>query len=212
MEKTVILESMYLPPIEYFCILSQFEKVNLEVHESYTKQSYRNRCRILGPNGIQSLSIPLEHGSKSMADACISYRLKWWKEHWRSLETAYNRSPYMLYYKDELQELYFSETKGLLDFNAGLLEFCLKKTGINIEIGQTSAFKSTYNYDSIVDLRGMIHPKKDWKAEGFYRAQHYYQQFDVVFEPNLSIIDLLMMCGPESGRIIKSSVGKVFHE
>ena len=56
--KTVYLSSAYLAPIEYYAKLLAYDKVFIEQHDHYVKQTYRNRCTIAAPDGELVLSIP----------------------------------------------------------------------------------------------------------------------------------------------------------
>ena len=48
--KTVFLSSAYLAPVEYYSKLVTYDKVFIEQHDHYMKQTYRNRCTIAGPD------------------------------------------------------------------------------------------------------------------------------------------------------------------
>ena len=63
MHYDLLLSTALAPPISYFTLLyhHQSGRVGLEAAEHYIKQSYRNRCYILGPNGVQPLSITEEN-------------------------------------------------------------------------------------------------------------------------------------------------------
>ena len=54
-----VFSSHYLGPIEYYFHLINCKNVTIDTYENYVKQTYRNRCCILSPNGIQNLTIPL---------------------------------------------------------------------------------------------------------------------------------------------------------
>ena len=56
--KTAYLSSAYLAPVEYYTKLLAYDKIFIEQHDHYMKQTYRNRCTITGPDGELSLSIP----------------------------------------------------------------------------------------------------------------------------------------------------------
>ena len=56
--KTAYLSSAYLAPVEYYTKLLAYDKVFVEQHDHYIKQTYRNRCTIAGPSGELALSIP----------------------------------------------------------------------------------------------------------------------------------------------------------
>ena len=53
------LSTAYLPPVSYFCKLYHYNQIGIEIYSNYTKQTYRNRCNIIGANGIMPLSIPI---------------------------------------------------------------------------------------------------------------------------------------------------------
>ena len=48
--KTAYLSSAYLAPVEYYTKLLAYDKIFIEQHDHYMKQTYRNRCTITGPN------------------------------------------------------------------------------------------------------------------------------------------------------------------
>lgn len=52
------LSSAYLAPVEYYTKLLEYDKIYVEQHDHYIKQTYRNRCTIAGPDGELALSIP----------------------------------------------------------------------------------------------------------------------------------------------------------
>ena len=100
-----ILSTAYLPPIEYFAMILQSGAWKIENHEHYIKQSYRNRCNIITANGLLNLSIPVNKTDGNhtfIHDIRISYLSNWQSNHWRAIESAYNKSPFFLYYRDDL--------------------------------------------------------------------------------------------------------------
>lgn len=198
MTKKLILSTAYLPPVDYMAALLVADEILIEADESYSKQTYRNRCRIAGPNGVQSLSVPVRKGSKGdphVAGMQITNDEDWRKLHWKSLETAYNSSPYFFYYQDEFLAFYEKKYTHLLDFNTDLLKLLLEFFQFEKEICFTTEFHKSY--DDTLDLRNIIHPKK---ANLLSDYPPYMQVFDdrLGFQANLSILDLLFNKGPES--------------
>ena len=194
----IILSSFYLPPIEYFARIINTGSVKVELFETYIKQSYRNRCHIYTANGLLALSIPVHktNGNHTMIkDIEISYMDNWQANHWGAIESAYNKSPFFLYYKDDLKHFYSKTWEYLWEYNADLTQFLLKK----LKIKQTISFTDDFvvPIDITNDLRYNINPKLECKDISF---PEYYQVFETKFGfmPNLSIIDLLFNEGPES--------------
>ena len=120
---TPLLTSAYLAPIRYYARLYAAKQVVIETHEHYVKQTYRNRCLIAGPNGVQALTVPIEKpafGKAAMRDIRISDHGNWRHLHWNALQSSYERSPFFDYYADDLRPFYENHIEFLLDFNEGL--------------------------------------------------------------------------------------------
>ena len=43
--KVAYLSSAYLAPVEYYSKLLNYDKIFIEQHDHYMKQTYRNHCR-----------------------------------------------------------------------------------------------------------------------------------------------------------------------
>ena len=109
--ETSLLSTAYFPPIEYFAVIANSRKVEIESGEMYQKQSYRTRCHINGANGLLVLTVPVlrsavkDEGSSHKiptADLKIDYSKPWILQHKRALEAAYMSSPFFEYYMDEI--------------------------------------------------------------------------------------------------------------
>ncbi len=194
MEQDVnIFPIFYFPPISYFKDWIKSKEIELEKWENFQKQTYRNRCKILGPNGVQKLIIPtLHNGTRLYKDIQISYSENWQKEHIKSLEAAYRRSPYFEFYEDDIIPLLESKEKFLLDFNFKILEQLLSILQIENEIRFTTQYKSEYLYD----YRDSFNAKKEQSVNMDSYSQVFNDRFS--FQPNLSILDLLFNLGPEA--------------
>ena len=197
----VVFPALYNGPVNYYARLVKQQKIVLEQYDSYTKQTYRNRCLIMGPNGIITLSIPVTRarGTKThMRDIRIDYDSNWNRIHWRSLVASYASSPFFEYLADEISPLYNKRFDFLIDLNQQLLEQTLGFLGREIPLKRSKTFTPI---DSVGDPRNFIHPKKDQAVEdpGFL-PEEYQQVFSdrLGFHPNLSILDLIFNVGPES--------------
>ena len=115
----MILPTAYLPPLSYMQALMS-EPATIEQMESFEKQTFRNRCLIRDAKGeIVRLTVPVgkvEH-KQLTRDIQISYQTRWQHQHWITLVSAYQHTPYFLYFADYLRPFYEKQYKWLLDLN-----------------------------------------------------------------------------------------------
>lgn len=199
----VLLSTAYLPPVEYFALLLS-ENAAIEREERYQKQSYRNRTVIMNGNGALNLIIPTIHDGRMgiVKDVRIEYVTPWQRAHWRSIESAYNNTPYYLYYKDALKPFFEREYEYLFDFNLQLIQTLMQLLRLDREIQTTTTF-TPYTSE---DTRLLIHPKHSRKEDYPFRLKTpYYQVFEdkFGFVPNLSVIDLLFNEGPQAATYLR---------
>ena len=125
----MVLPTTYLGSVEWYRqFLANPLAVQIEVMESFPKQTYRNRCTITTPDGPLTLSVPVKRAdSKQLTrDVEISYQQRWQHQHWIALVSAYKRTPYFDYYADFFRPFYEKETKFLVDLNEGLHEVIVR--------------------------------------------------------------------------------------
>ncbi|MCG8385716.1 MAG: WbqC family protein [Cytophagales bacterium] len=209
-KKTILADLHYLPSIEYFCLLDSYETIILENHEHFIKQTYRNRCHILGPNGRLTLSVPVIGGRKKIAmkDLRIDHDQKWSNNHWRAIQSAYGKSPFYEFFRDDFRAIFQKKEKFLVDLNCELLTLCLDLLGLKKKLIFSEKYENDPKRSNISDFRSVIHPKISFEQRVFYRPVPYPQVFGKDFVPNLSIIDLLMCEGPNSLAIVRKSTRK----
>ena len=193
----ILVSTAYLPPVEYFSVISQANEVLIEREENYTKQTYRNRCYILSAHGPQLLTVPILSGSvhkTAVKDIRIDYSKRWKQVHLRAMTASYNASPYFEYYFENIEKRISKDYKFLLDLNRELTEALLMMLNINKIISYTAEFEPV-GYEKY-DYRYKISPKEP----SSFIVKKYPQVFDTGsgFLPNLSILDLLFNTGPEA--------------
>jgi hypothetical protein len=210
----IILPTAYLPPVSWWVTAVHSGNILLEYQETYPKQTYRNRCHIYSANGRQALSIPVTKpdGNHTLTSGiCIDYSKSWQMNHWRSIEAAYARTPYFIFYRDFLYPYFTRKCEKLVDFNNQLINQLISMMKLNITVD----FTNDYDFqDPSADYRMLIHPKKEVAESGITAYPRYMQAFEPKygFIPNLSIIDLLFHEGPSSSAYIRNIAAKSFNE
>ena len=200
---TALLQTTYFGPIQWYQKLYRYDHCLIEQYDSFQKQTYRNRCVIATANGVQALTVPVEHSDDKVLtkDLRISDHNQWRRVHWNALQSAYSESPFFEYYADDLHPFFEKKYEFLLDFNEAILQKVCELIDIHPNVEYTSEYTSDIQHQTsdITDFREVInakHPQPD--AE--FNAKTYWQVFQHKhgFLPNLSILDLLFNMGPES--------------
>jgi hypothetical protein len=198
----LLLSTAIFPPVTYMAACAGCSRIILECEETYTKQTFRNRYRIFGPNGVQVLSIPViktEGNHTRIRNIRIGYDIQWQKIHWRSVETAYNNSPFFLYYRDHFEKFFLGRFDFLLDLNTEILSELFRILGISAEIGFTEKYEKS---PSCPDMRTRLATKHGIPGAAF---QPYEQPFREKhgFQEDLSILDLIFNLGPEASEYLE---------
>ena len=204
---TALLQTTYFGPIQWYQKLYRYDHCLIEQYDSYQKQTYRNRCLIATANGIQALTVPVEHSpltshhSPLVKDLRISDHNQWRRVHWNALQSAYSESPFFDYYADDLHPFFERKYNFLIDFNEAIRQKICELIDIQPQVEYTSSYTSaiTPQTSNITDYRDVIHAKHP-QPDDTFEAKRYWQVFQHKhgFLPNLSILDLLFCMGPES--------------
>ena len=209
---TLIVDLQYFPSVILYKTLYNFSNIIFEQYESYQKMSFRNRCQIVGAEGVIDLSIPLVRGRDQkalMKDVRISSAQPWQSQHWKTIVSCYSRSPWFEFYRDELEGLYKKEWNFLLDWNLVCFEWTQRVLGISIPVSLTESYEKEYASDRVTDWRGKMLPKHRGVSPVSSEApgRSYRQVFEerVGFIPNLSVLDLLFCEGKQAIRYLRSS-------
>jgi len=188
-----IFSTAYLPPIAYLLAFLRADNVYVEYHENFIKQTYRNRCVIPTANGLLPLTIPIKKGGLHncpISKIQIDYTQPWQRTHWRAIETAYNTSPFFLYYRDYFEVFYTQQNIAtLFEYNMQLFDLLLKLFDIEKQYTLTSQYTAIYDKQT-KDFRQNFTPKQHFTD---YTLPPYRQVFSDRFSfiPNMSCIDLL---------------------
>jgi WbqC-like protein family len=202
----MLIESHYLPTLEFFCAIANADEIVIEQHEHFVKQSYRNHTFINTANGINKLVVPLaDKGNRTVIkDVKLDVSQNWRNTQWRTLESAYRNAPYYEYYVDDLRKILQGKQTFLIDLNHELLSMCLNWLGWQKKISTSLTYQVTA--PDIIDLRNILLSKKQYNPRSFYKPQPYTQVFGKTFVENLSLVDLIYCKGPKASSLLRASV------
>lgn len=216
----VLLSIAYFPPISYFALIAKGlvlsddkaepSVVYIEAHETYQKQTWRNRCRFYAADGPQFLNFPVDHHdwkSLPITEVKVDYKTDWTRRAMRAIDSAYETSAFFEYYRDDLFDILASRPSTLFELDMRLLRFFLDKTGILADIRLTDEYvpvlSSTTPSETAygLDYREILHPKRpNTILSDLGLGKPYFQVFSRKhgFINDLSIMDLLFNEGPDS--------------
>ena len=183
----------YAAALEAGTLLVDLDERRLPLRHSH------HRYRIDGPNGVQTLTVPLVGSTNNMmtplSDVLISEHGDWRRLHWGALFSAYGRSPYFDYVADDLARVIHGGQRYLHEFNSQLHEVIIDFMDLPII---TRYMNSAERPDAdAVDLRGRIAMKKPDKLAIVNVPYSQMWTSQQGFEPDLSILDLMMNTGRE---------------
>jgi len=196
---TALLQTTYFGPVQWYQKLNRYDHCVIEQHDTYQKQTYKNRCVIATANGLQALTVPVEVSSnrEEVKDVRISDHNNWRKVHWHALQSAYSESPFFDYYVDDIRPFFEKKYAFLIDFNEAIRQKMCELLDIETSVSYSSGFM--VHGSGFKDFREVIHAKHP-QEDAEFEARPYWQGFQhrYGFQPNLSILDLLFCMGPES--------------
>lgn len=217
----------YLPWLRYFEKIARSDVFIVLDNIQYNKNGWQNRNRIKSAQGELLLTVPvLEHLGQHLDAVRINNTAPWRRKHARSIAQAYAKAPFWAEHSAFIEEVYGREWEFLNDLNRHMLEYFVEALGITTRIVYASSLDApgiaterlvnliravggdryycgAYAHDAYLDAallgRGGIRLElQEWRAP-------VYSQGGGGFVPDLSILDLLLNCGPGSLRILTNA-------
>jgi hypothetical protein len=226
--KCVILQPSYIPWRGYFDQINRADVFVFYDDVQYDKHGWRNRNQIKTKQGRQWLTIPVHSAgvvekSIPINRVEIDWSKPWNEAHWKALTFAYKRAPYFSSYAALLESFYKRHDKLLADFTIELTVALARELGIQHTrfIRSSDLQVNGQKTDRLVQILSQVGAKhyisgpsaRDYiENERFasagitleYMDYNYpeYTQLHPPFDPNLSILDLLFMTGPDASKYI----------
>jgi len=225
--RVAVSQSNYIPWRGYFDLIDSVDEFVIYDEVQFTRRDWRNRNRIKTANGLQWMTIPVQ--SKGNYYAKVSeIRVddpEWSQKHWRAIELAYSKAEWFPAEKDWLSSLYNKATfEELSQVNKHFMNAFMERLKIATPLRDSSEFvlaedKNERLLGICVEL-GATHyvsgpAAKNYLDEGLFKSRgisvewfNYdryepYPQLWGDFVEGLSIVDLVLNCGPVSEGIVK---------
>ncbi len=210
----------YLPWLRYFEKIARSDVFIVLDNIQYNKNGFQNRNRIKTASGIVLLTVPVvDKYAQCLDEVEIDTKPNWRKKHWESIRQSYGKAPFFGEYAEFLAATYAQQWDRLNALNRHLLEYFLRVLGIRTRVlyasdlkvpgvaterlinlmraaGCSTYYSGAYALDAYLDLplleaAGITLKLQQWQTP-------VYPQRYGPFVSDLSIIDLLMHCGPDS--------------
>ena len=190
--------SMAAGSVRYYAACVAHGRVAIDRGETHLPLRHsHHRYAILGPNGVQQLTVPLVGDTNAMPvamrDVRISEHASWRRLHWGALFSAYGRTPYFDYVAADLEPVIMGSQQWLIDFNEQLQQVVVDFMDLPLEFVDAAGVDLT----GATDVRRRIGGKKPDNLP--IADVPYYQVWQERhgFVPGLSVLDLLMNTGRE---------------
>jgi hypothetical protein len=199
----LLIESQYFPCVTVSKILSNNTHIGILLCEPFRKMSFQNRCIIPTANGLVGLSVPLVGGRDNrlpIGQVRIDNKQRWQTIHWRTITSAYNRSPFFEFYAHSLETMFQTQVEFLHEWNGLVFSWLTNQLNLSLFVE---------NIDVILEGQRLDQPlPSNYQEERFVTGLPEYQQVFQErhgFTPNVSSIDLLFCTGPQAGQLLKQS-------
>ena len=220
-----IHQSHYLPWLCYIDKLMRSDVFIVLDDVQFSKNGWQNRNKLKTPSGPTILTVPVHaRAGQTLDEVRISGDgPDWKKKHWRTVEQHYRKAPYYDDHAPFLVELYRREWTHLIELNRHMLDYLLDVLGIATRV----EYASSLDVQGVATER-LVHLVKavggDAYLSGEFALDAYldpepfresgielkiqqwtpptYPQLYGEFIPDLSILDLLMNCGPDACAVL----------
>lgn len=223
MTACVILQPSYIPWRGYFHQIRKADVFVFYDDVQYDKRGWRNRNRVKTAHGSTWLTIPaVSRGAQLLGipinEVAIDWTKDWARKHWATIDHAYHRAPFFSRYAPMIREFYERHDELLADFTVATTVAIARELGANPRFVRSSALHAdgakTERLLSVLSAVGATHYVSGPSARDYIDEQQFaaagvtleymsysyreYAQLHPPYDPQVSILDLLFMVGPDA--------------
>lgn len=227
MKRIAILQSAYIPWRGYFDLIASVDEFIFYDDVQFSHGDWRNRNKIRTANGSKWLTIPVpkKHRIRRNINEVIASDATWRQDHWNRISHSYAKAPHFSEIAEVLTPVYLDCEENLSRINASFIGATCSYLGIETKLSWSWDFPSSPGKnerlidlckaaDATVYVSGPaaknyldeeLFQNSGIEVEWFsYDQLTPYPQIHGDFESNVSIVDLLFNCGPQSKNYIPS--------
>lgn len=227
MRTVVISQPTYLPWTGYFRIMKEADVYVFLDNVQFERRSWQSRNRIKSVNNFIWLSIPTHHdGQRRITEVEIDNSKDWRRQHLHAIQTSYGKAPFFKEYYPWFKTVFESNWDDLASLNIYLIKqiasilgispvfvrgsklgIDAKRTNLLLDICKlfgADRYVSSIGAKSYMEEDGAkaLFDSEGIKVEFLQIKSFEYPQLFGGFIPELSIVDLLFNCGPNSTKIL----------
>lgn len=218
----------HMPWLGFFNKMLKSEIFVILDNVQFEKNNYQSRNRILGSNGAQWLTVPIEmkgHMEKTLREIKIANATQpnWIRKYLSSLELNYSKYPYFQELFPAIKNILAAHNEYLCDLNIALIHFFAELLNADCRFVYASAMeltkkKSDLIYEICTQMEAGTYISgsggRDYMDLAAFREAGiqvrfndyvhpvYVQKKSREFVPYLSVLDLLMNKSPDEAREI----------
>jgi hypothetical protein len=205
-----------MPWLGYFDKIVKSETFVFLDNVQFKKNEFQNRNKIKTAQGWMWLTVPVLYKyPEQINEVKINNRVDWRKKHLRTLAINYHKAPYFHVFFPEVEQFYAADSQFISEVN--------KEIAIASALGhlpmepseRLAAICESRGADTYLSGAGgrtyldLVPFNKRGITVKFQAFNHpLYPQLYGDFIPNLSVLDLLFNCGPESLKILEGKLCK----
>jgi hypothetical protein len=225
-----IMQPTFLPWAGYFALMLQAETFVFLDSVQFVRRSWQQRNRIKVPGGTLWLTVPvLSRGAREqlISDVQIDHTGGWIEKMIRTITHHYARAPHFAPYADAVFAILRKRHERLADLSIELIAHLQGALGIECTLLRSSALGGkghkadllaslcaelgAKTYVAAVGSKEYIDESTAFPDRGIEVRYNAYQalaypQLHGPFEPFLSVLDLLLNAGPESGATVRAGL------
>lgn len=217
MKKIAIMQPYFFPYIGYFQLFREVDEFVIYDKIKYTKKGWINRNRILTPNGVEYITLPIKNDSDFLYVYERNLSDSWEKEKTKlinKLKNSYVKSPFFKEHFPIILECLNQNEKNLFNYVFGSIKIINNFLDLKTPIikyselciddslkSQNKVIEICKNVNSTVYINPIggtsLYSKDEFQKENielrFLKSDYikYPQSGDLFFE-NLSIVDMMM--------------------